>query len=138
MIKIITASLVALALSACGTAPPTSAVKVCRDFAKVKISTPASFEHIDTLTWNEGEADNERHIVIIEFDAENQYGARVRSSDICHFDVKNGRVMQSEIEAMNEIIEHLRILRIEEETQISVPYGKLKQRVQRRMEASQV
>lgn len=122
-----------LTLAACGTgealdelakATPRSA---CEDFTRSLLDSPSTFRLVDVSQWEEpltaSEMEDIREMnaeigsktpgliyVGVEFDAMNDMGATVRSSNLCPFPTADGKVLQSEVDALVEASEHVRAL----------------------------
>lgn len=86
-------------LAGCGGSPEITA---CESYIREKIATPASFKVVSTSSVpSTGEsitgltAADAVKLVSIEYDAANQYGAPVRSTDYCAFVLKGGKLPSS-------------------------------------------
>lgn len=86
-------------LAGCGGSPEITA---CESYIREKIATPASLKIVSTSSVpSTGEsikgltATDAVKLVSIEYDAANQYGAPVRSTDYCAFALKDGKLPSS-------------------------------------------
>ena len=137
----------AFALSGCGSSEaldnlaahtPQSA---CAEFTRSMLNSPSSYQQIDIETWEEpltgAEMEERREMapsigtgtpgvlyVGIEFDAVNEMGAVERSANVCPFSMKDGNVLQTEVDDLVKASEHIRALMNQERTGKDFPIMK--------------
>lgn len=126
-----TVLLCALALASCSSPAAVAGAKTplaaCEEFTRSIQDSPSTFRVVDTTQWEEpltGEERKEARVrqpligdgtpgvmfVGIEFDIVNEFGAVVRGSNVCPFSLKDGEVIDAEIDDLYRAAEEWRAL----------------------------